>query len=377
MKQNNKKNLKVLYLPDYFFYNELELIQLGRRPWSFYTYTIYNAKRFSIDADVLSIGDRIPRLLPKWLIKYFYPVKSILQAVQALFVLHKYDIVLAWRGTAIVLLIIRWFIRWKKPKVIFITWRPFNTRLTGLRYRVAHFMARRISSVADRILCVSTLQEEVFPEILKIPKKKVTFFPLGVDSNFFKPENGEKTETFLLSVGSADRDDKLLLKLINDLPGVKLVSTKKGVFEVKHPKYNKEQGEKIGDEIRVLNVSFKQLRDLYEKCMFVVIPILPTSDQPAGLTSLLEAMAMGKAVIIGKGLATHDYVVDRESGVLVAPGEFKHLKDSILRLIDNKEVRNKIGRNARKRVEDKFTLEKCSKSFGEIIWGVYKGEIIK
>ena len=133
IKKNSKENLKLLYLPDYFFYNELELTKFGKRPWSFYTYVILTANRFSIDVDVISVGDRIPRCLPRFAIKYFYRVKSITQTIKALFILHKYDIVLAWSGTAKFLLTARLLIRWKKPKVVFITWRPFDIKLTGLK----------------------------------------------------------------------------------------------------------------------------------------------------------------------------------------------------------------------------------------------------
>ena len=376
MKQNNKKNLKLLYLPDYFFYNELELIKLGKKPWSFYSYAACTAKRFSIDVDVISIGDKIPRRLPRRAIKIFFRIKSLFQAIQSIFVLHKYDVVLAWRGTAIFILLARLLIRWKKPKVIFIAWRPFDTTSSGLKYFFKRFIAKKIAFTADRIICVSTLQKNIFQEILKIPEGKIAFLPYSVDCNFFRPSNEDNAGDFILSVGSADRDNTLLRRVISDLPGIKLIETGKGVSEIKFSENSSlNQQKNTEDKIRILSVSFEKLRDLYQKCLFAVLPILPTTDQPAGLTSLLEAMAMGKPVIISKGLTTEDYIINHKNGILVEPGNFKQLKKSITELINNPKERSRIGENARKSVENKFTLEKCSKLFAELIWAVHNEKL--
>ncbi len=74
---------------------------------------------------------------------------------------------------------------------------------------------------------------------------------------------------------------------------------------------------------------------------------------------LLEAMARGKPVISTElGTGTSWVNQDGETGFVVPPRSPDAIAKAINKLLSDEELRIKMGRNARKRVEEHFTTEK-------------------
>lgn len=73
--------------------------------------------------------------------------------------------------------------------------------------------------------------------------------------------------------------------------------------------------------------------------------------------SLLEAMAMERAVVATAVGGTPELIEHDESGLLVPPGDPAALRDALARLIGDAELRQRLGRAARRRVEAEFSLE--------------------
>jgi glycogen synthase len=68
-------------------------------------------------------------------------------------------------------------------------------------------------------------------------------------------------------------------------------------------------------------------------------------------------MAMGKAVIVSGTEGQRDIVDDGETGVLVPAGDPAALRAAIRRLLDNPDERDRLGRNARRAIETRFSLD--------------------
>ena len=76
------------------------------------------------------------------------------------------------------------------------------------------------------------------------------------------------------------------------------------------------------------------LRQLYADAAFVVVPLQETDFQ-AGITTILEAMSMGKAVVCTRTTGQTDTIVDGETGLYVPPGDPGALRAAIERLLDD------------------------------------------
>jgi len=78
----------------------------------------------------------------------------------------------------------------------------------------------------------------------------------------------------------------------------------------------------------------------------VAVPLYD-NDFQAGITSLLEAMAMGKAVVVTRTEGQTDVVIDGTTGLYVAPGDTQGWRTALARLRDDAALRARLGRNAR------------------------------
>ncbi len=87
--------------------------------------------------------------------------------------------------------------------------------------------------------------------------------------------------------------------------------------------------------------------------------------------SLLEAMATETPVIATKVGGIPEIVTDKETGLLIPPADPQSMANAILRLYHNPELRRRLAQNARKRVEQYFSLEimveKIESLFTELI----------
>ena len=92
----------------------------------------------------------------------------------------------------------------------------------------------------------------------------------------------------------------------------------------------------------ISNLSYKELRDAYARCAFVVLS-LHDVDYPAGITCLMEAMAMGKPVIATRVGGIPDIIVDGENGLLVPPGDALALRQAMQRLVNTPQLREQMG----------------------------------
>jgi glycosyltransferase involved in cell wall biosynthesis len=100
-----------------------------------------------------------------------------------------------------------------------------------------------------------------------------------------------------------------------------------------------------------------QLRDLYARSRFVVVPLRP-SDTDNGITVILEAMAMGRPVICSRTKGQVDVIEDGVTGIYVPVGDPGALRQAMLDLWRDPARAAEMGRRARAYVEKHHTLDK-------------------
>jgi hypothetical protein len=170
----------------------------------------------------------------------------------------------------------------RRGRVIFLCWGIGH--YSGLRHRTARFVLSRA-----RHLVVN--EERTRDEIMRLTGREATLIPYFVDSNYFRfhPEDGRCD--FLFCPGANDRDAQLLVELA--MHGYRVIwlvgDTVRRNFEGAH-RYL---------ELRS-NVSFTELRWLYQHCRMVILPLV-RDIHAAGQTTGLEALACGAPLLISKG----------------------------------------------------------------------------
>ena len=84
---------------------------------------------------------------------------------------------------------------------------------------------------------------------------------------------------------------------------------------------------------------------------------LPSTNPDPLPTVVLEAMATGRPVVGYKHGGVCEMVKDGYNGLLAEVGSTEDLADKIERLLEDKELREKMGRNSRKRLLECFSIE--------------------
>ncbi len=119
------------------------------------------------------------------------------------------------------------------------------------------------------------------------------------------------------------------------------------------------QTEALGVSERVHFLGGVENIPLFQAEMDVVV--LPTWDKwrkEGCPVALLEAMACGKACVATNIPGARDIIEDGISGLLVEPENADALAKGINRLIEDKDLREEMGKAARKRVETSFSIER-------------------
>jgi glycosyltransferase involved in cell wall biosynthesis len=124
----------------------------------------------------------------------------------------------------------------------------------------------------------------------------------------------------------------------------------------------------LGEKVKVIanQLSYRELRDLYRHARLVALP-LRDADNPGGVTTLFEGMAMAKPIVCSDTGATRDFIVDRENGFLVPPGDAKALRAAVMRVLAHPDQAAAVGIVARRRLEQNFSLRRRSERMAAAI----------
>jgi len=110
------------------------------------------------------------------------------------------------------------------------------------------------------------------------------------------------------------------------------------------------------------------VKELMQQCdVFVLNSRVARNGETEGLpVGLLEAMAMGRAVISTRHAGIPLAIENEVSGILVNERDTESLSQQLLRLYHNKELRLAMGKAARAKVENQFTMEYMHKNLHNI-----------
>jgi glycosyltransferase involved in cell wall biosynthesis len=78
------------------------------------------------------------------------------------------------------------------------------------------------------------------------------------------------------------------------------------------------------------------------KARFVILPVLSDVLKPSGISTYLQAMALGKCVVMSDSPAT-DGLIDGGEAVLVRPGDPVALRNAISRVANDDQYRARVA----------------------------------
>jgi len=173
----------------------------------------------------------------------------------------------------------------------------------------------------------SPRQAELARSRLRVPGSLLLEVPYGVDPEFWRPQ-ARAEEPLIVAAGREHRDYSTLAAACADLPAEVFIAGGSPFS----PGSTWSAPATWPDNFGCRRVDYSELREMYARAQVVVIPVLETDFQ-AGITSVLEAMAMGKAVVTTRTRGRQPVVRDGDTGLLVAPGDARALRAAVARLL--------------------------------------------
>jgi glycosyltransferase involved in cell wall biosynthesis len=202
----------------------------------------------------------------------------------------------------------------------------------------------------DRMMIAAPLQYRFAVDTLRLPPGKVVNVPWAVDTRFWRPLPASGGGDTICAVGLELRDYATFVAALRPLE----IPCHIAVGSVRET-----GGLDVGplpDQVTVGRKPITELRVLYARSRFVVVPLLP-SDSDQGITTCLEAMAMAKAVICTDTVGQAGVLEDGVNSVRVPPLDEPALRNAIEQLWNDPDLCERLGAAGRRLVEEQYGLD--------------------
>ncbi|HEX5478696.1 MAG TPA: glycosyltransferase family 4 protein [Dehalococcoidia bacterium] len=251
---------------------------------------------------------------------------------------------------------------------------------------IAHYLTPMKKRVLVRLLrtpkhtdsvIVHSATQEARALALGFGRAQVERIPYQVDAAFFSPQ-GAAADDYIASAGQEFRDYATLLAAVDDLP------VRVDIAAGSHwSRRKKDFGRAALRDVRVERRGYRELRAMYDGALFAVVP-LHDVDFQAGIITILEAMAMGKAVVVSRTRGQSgtisgslmeagalrdigEQTSPEATGIYVPPADAASLRDAISYLLERPDVARRMGEAGREHVLSSFTLEHFVDRVGAVI----------
>jgi glycosyltransferase involved in cell wall biosynthesis len=242
-----------------------------------------------------------------------------------------------------------------------------------------------------RIALHSNVQGDLSQDVLKIPAEQIALVPYQVDTEFWTPQPQIAEERLICSAGLEYRDYPTLFEAAKGLDIRVIV----GAASYWSKRRNTANEIPEGVDVQVGSLDYQALREVYARAAIVVVPLADVDFQ-AGVTTILEAMAMGKPVIVTHTIGQTDVVEDRRgvtrgtqprfrplsftrllarqagysvepTGFYVPPSDPAALHRAIAYLLQHPDERARLGEAGRRTVERLFTVDQFAQRMRELV----------
>jgi glycosyltransferase involved in cell wall biosynthesis len=248
--------------------------------------------------------------------------------------------------------------------------RPVVYAAIGLPERLVQLRSERmrrlyVSAFRGTRAIVSYAESEAawLREWLGPDAPPVVFVPFGVDANAFRPALQQHEDVDVLSVGADPRRDfGLLLGIAARHPELRFRIVASGA----HARTFTAVPSNVAIET---DISLERVRDRFTQARVVALPVSENSYSGA-TTVLLQAMAMGKPVVVSRtdAIAQGYELEDGVNCRLVEPGDADALERAVLETLTGADAAASLGTRARETVERSLTWERYTNALWRIFF---------
>ena len=260
-----------------------------------------------------------------------------------------------------------------------------------LKTRLFILIEKVLARFTDRIITLSEGLRDEFVGMGIASREKIEVIPLGLELERFV-KSGARKGMFKKSLGLPE--DCLVVGLVGRLVPIKghkffleaarsVIASRSGKSGAQPVRFVvvgdgelrtelEEYARRLGISGQVIFTGFRSdLPEIYADTDIVVLSSLNEGTP----VSLIEAMTSGKPVVATRVGGVPDLVADGAAGILVPAGDSGALADAVAKLVENPELRARMGEDGRNAVFPKYDIGNLVKRldllYGTLIGGMY------
>jgi hypothetical protein len=194
--------------------------------------------------------------------------------------------------------------RWR-PTIVFCgeAWEPNS----GWRAVVDRMIVRFADRAISRYALLSSDEQRLFPMIWGIDPNKVRFVPYMYTLTEEERAKPVERGTYIFAGGNSFRDYGPLVEAARALPEYQFVCATRKLDGYPN----------LPSNVRAGQVPTNVFSELLRGASVVVVPLRMGTKRASGQQTYLNAMALGKLVIVNDAFGVRDYVRHRENGLIV------------------------------------------------------------
>ncbi len=233
----------------------------------------------------------------------------------------------------------------------------------------------KVHSHLRGIVNYGSVQMEHAATELGVPRDKLFLALQPVDDRFWRP-SPTPAEHLIAAAGSEGRDYVTLLRAVRGLDlqvdlavGHSFSATGDTRGREVRGRIGDIEGEGLPPNVRLSTLSPTSLRELYARARFMVVP-LKDLDYDAGVTAIVEAMAMAKAVIVTRTRGQVDVLRHGEQGLYVPSADPRAMRAAIEHLLAHPDEADRMGRAGHALIKERHRLDAYTSRLVEIVRAV-------
>ncbi|HEY7098174.1 MAG TPA: glycosyltransferase family 4 protein [Terriglobales bacterium] len=301
------------------------------------------------------------------------------------------DVVIATSPQLLVGLAGWWLAKWKRVPFIFEVRDLWPESLTAVGMaRADSLLNRTLSNIAQflyrrahHVVIVSPAFEEHLVRLRNVPREKISTVENGVETDLFSPQaeyqelrnglgDGRFVVCYIGTMGMAHGLSTLL-----DAAAVLQITRPEVLFLLVGEGSDKQRIRDLAasrglNNIRLIDQQPRERIPAYIGASDACLVMLKKSElfKTVIPTKMLEFMACARPIILGVDGHARSIVETANAGIFVEPENAAQLADTIVELADNAALRENLGRNGRRHIQNHFSRERTAKLYINVIRAV-------
>lgn len=234
-----------------------------------------------------------------------------------------------------------------------------------------YYFEKVFTKIPDQLIAVGTRQAGQISKTYNIPERRIKTIYNGVHDYWVEHrESGGNSKRGKITFGS--------ISTLTTQKGLEILIDAVEILNNKHP--NRFSMVIVGDgSLREKLIELSREKHLDEVIRFAGwvrdanINMLPEFDVfvqssrwEAMSVVILEAMSAGKPIVATNVGENHVVLENEETALVVPPNDSQLLADAMERVLDDEALRERLGRNARQRFGDSYTVQKMADNYDDL-----------